>query len=81
MKDKSDQMAFERAAEYRDLIEAVSTLRTKQRVNPSRYAGPDILATTWDKGWMCSSFFVRQGKLIQRDVNMFPYYNDAEKIF
>ena len=26
-------------------------------------------------------FFVRQGKLIQRDVNMFPYYNDAEEDF
>ncbi len=26
-------------------------------------------------------FFVRQGKLIQRDVNMFPYYNEAEEDF
>ncbi|MGZ7234581.1 excinuclease ABC subunit UvrC, partial [Streptococcus pyogenes] len=26
-------------------------------------------------------FFVRQGKLIQRDVNTFPYYNEAEEDF
>ncbi len=27
---------------------------------------------------VCSGFFVRQGKLIQRDVNTFPYYNEIE---
>lgn len=26
-------------------------------------------------------FFVRQGKLIQRDVNLFPYYNEPEEDF
>ena len=26
-------------------------------------------------------FFVRQGKLIERDVNMFPYYNDPDEDF
>ena len=25
--------------------------------------------------------FVRQGKLIERDVNMFPYYNDPDEDF
>ena len=42
----------------------------------------DIFGYYVDKGWMCVQvFFVRQGKLIQRDVNMFPYYNDAEEDF
>ena len=26
-------------------------------------------------------FFVRQGKLIERDVNLFPYYNDPDEDF
>ena len=30
---------------------------------------------------MCTGFFVRQGKLIERDVNMFPYYNDPDEDF
>ena len=82
MKDMSDQMAFERAAEYRDLIEAVSTLRTKQRVIRQDMQDRDIFGYYVDKGWMCVHvFIVRQGKLIQRDVNMFPYYNDAEEDF
>lgn len=28
-----------------------------------------------------TGFFVRQGKLIERDVNMFPYYNDPDEDF
>ncbi len=56
MKDMSDQMAFERAAEYRDLIEAVSTLRTKQRVIRQDMQDRDIFGYYVDKGWMCSGF-------------------------
>ena len=82
MKDMSDQMEFERAAEYRDLIEAVSTLRTKQRVIRQDMQDRDIFGYHVDKGWMCVQvFFVRQGKLIERDVNLFPYYNDPDEDF
>ncbi|MGT2959466.1 excinuclease ABC subunit UvrC [Streptococcus caballi] len=78
----SELMEFERAAEYRDLIEAVGLLRTKQRVMNQDMQDRDILGYYVDKGWMCVQvFFVRQGKLIQRDVNMFPYYNEAEEDF
>lgn len=28
---------------------------------------------------MCSSLFVRQGKLIERDVSLFPVYNEPEE--
>ena len=38
------------------------------------------LAMPSDKGWMCVQvFFVRQGKLIERDVSMFPFYNEPEE--
>lgn len=82
MQKASDMMEFERAAEYRDLLQAVSTLRTKQRVMNQDMMDRDIFGYYVDKGWMCVQvFFVRQGKLIQRDVNMFPYYNDPEEDF
>ncbi|EHJ56410.1 excinuclease ABC subunit UvrC [Streptococcus urinalis] len=78
----SEEMAFERASEYRDLLEAISTLRTKQRVMSQDMSDRDIFGYAVDKGWMCVQvFFVRQGKLIQRDVNLFPYYNEAEEDF
>lgn len=76
------EMEFERAAEFRDLISGIAKLRTKQRIMSKDLQDRDIFGYYVDKGWMCVQvFFVRQGKLIQRDVNMFPYYNDAEEDF
>lgn len=82
MTSAADLMEFEKAAEYRDLLEAISTLRTKQRVMSQDMMDRDIFGFAVDKGWMCVQvFFVRQGKLIQRDVNIFPYYNEPEEDF
>lgn len=82
MLEASNKQEFERAAEYRDLISGIATMRTKQRVMSKDLQDRDIFGYFVDKGWMCVQvFFVRQGKLIQRDVNMFPYYNEAEEDF
>jgi len=78
----AQNMEFERAAEYRDLIQAIGTLRTKQRVMAKDLQNRDVFGYYVDKGWMCVQvFFVRQGKLIERDVNLFPYYNDPDEDF
>ena len=78
----AQNMEFERAAEYRDLIQAIGTLRTKQRVMAKDLQNRDVFGYYVDKGWMCVQvFFVRQGKLIERDVNLFPYYNDTDEDF
>lgn len=82
MQTFSDRLEFEKAAEYRDLLTAIQTLRTKQRVMSQDMQDRDIFGYYTEKGWMCVQvFFVRQGKLIQRDVNLFPYYNEPEEDF
>ena len=82
MNTAAQNMEFERAAEYRDLIQAIGTLRTKQRVMAKDLQNRDVFGYYADKGWMCVQvFFVRQGKLIERDVNLFPYYNDPDEDF
>ena len=82
MATAAQSMEFERAAEYRDLIQAIGTLRTKQRVMAKDLQNRDVFGYYVDKGWMCVQvFFVRQGKLIERDVNLFPYYNDPDEDF
>ena len=82
MNTSAQNMEFERAAEYRDLIQAIGTLRTKQRVMAKDLQNRDVFGYYVDKGWMCVQvFFVRQGKLIERDVNLFPYYNDPDEDF
>lgn len=82
MKAASDSWEFEKAAEYRDLLDSIATLRTKQRVMAKDMQNRDVFGYYVDKGWMCVQvFFVRQGKLIERNVNLFPYYDDAEEDF
>lgn len=86
LKEKMNQaaadMEFEKAAEYRDQIKAIETVMTKQKMTNTDLIDRDIFGYATEKGWMCVQvFFVRQGKLIERDVSMFPFYNDAQEDF
>ncbi|MDO4666273.1 MAG: excinuclease ABC subunit UvrC [Streptococcus sp.] len=82
MSNAAETMEFEKAAEYRDLLQSIATLRTKQRVMAKDLQNRDVFGYYTEKGWMCVQvFFVRQGKLIERDVNIFPYYNDPDEDF
>ena len=54
----AQNMEFERAAEYRDLIQAIGTLRTKQRVMAKDLQNRDVFGYYVDKGWMCCSGFL-----------------------
>lgn len=53
----SDNMEFEQAAEYRDVIKAIGTLRTKQRVMNQDLKDRDVFGYYVDKGWMCVQVF------------------------
>lgn len=82
MQIAASNLEFEKAAEYRDLLQSISTLRTKQRVMAKDLQDRDVFGYYVEKGWMCVQvFFVRQGKLIERTVNLFPYYSEAEEDF
>lgn len=75
-------MEFEKAAEYRDQIKAIETVMTRQKMTQTDMMDRDVFGYSVDKGWMCVQvFFVRQGKLIERDVSMFPFYNEAPEDF
>ncbi|MGY3765595.1 excinuclease ABC subunit UvrC [Vagococcus vulneris] len=78
----AENMNFEQAAEYRDQIEAIHTVMTKQKMTNADFIDRDVFGYAVDKGWMCVQvFFVRQGKLIERSVFDFPFYNEAEDDF
>ncbi|HGF8301672.1 TPA: excinuclease ABC subunit UvrC [Enterococcus faecium] len=82
MKKAAENMEFEKAAEYRDQIRAIETIMTRQKMTNTDLLDRDVFGYAIDKGWMCVQvFFVRQGKLIERDVSMFPFYNEAEEDF
>ncbi|WP_226656449.1 excinuclease ABC subunit UvrC [Pseudalkalibacillus hwajinpoensis] len=78
----SENMDFERAKEFRDLMFHIDKVMEVQKIQSNDGIDRDIFGYSFDKGWMCVQvFFVRQGKLIERDVSLFPFYNDAEEDF
>ncbi|MGL9791833.1 UvrABC system protein C [Enterococcus sp. DIV2461a] len=75
-------MEFEKAAEFRDQIKAIETVMTRQKMTNVDLIDRDVFGYAVDKGWMCVQvFFVRQGKLIERDVSIFPFYDDSSEAF
>ncbi|KAF1301823.1 excinuclease ABC subunit UvrC [Enterococcus sp. JM9B] len=73
----AQNLEFEKAAEYRDQIRAIETVMTRQKMTQTDFMDRDVFGYSVDKGWMCVQvFFVRQGKLIERDVSIFPFYNE-----
>ncbi|EOH63738.1 excinuclease ABC subunit UvrC [Enterococcus mundtii] len=82
MAKAAENMEFEKAAEYRDQIRAIETIMTRQKMTNTDLIDRDVFGYAIDKGWMCVQvFFVRQGKLIERDVSIIPFYNEAEEDF
>lgn len=82
MLDASEQLDFERAKEYRDQIAHIETVMEKQKITTTDFTNRDVFGYAVDKGWMCVQvFFVRQGKLIERDVSLFPSYGEPEEEF
>ncbi|RBW71542.1 excinuclease ABC subunit UvrC [Bacillus taeanensis] len=78
----SEEMNYERAKEYRDQIQHIEAVMEKQKMMMSDLVDRDIFGFSYDKGWMCVQvFFVRQGKLIERAVSLFPFFNNPEDDF
>lgn len=68
MMDASDSMDFEKAIEYRDLLENVKKVAQKQKITSSSMEDRDIIAMAKDEtDAVVQVFFVREGKLIGRD--------------
>lgn len=82
MEHAAEKLQFERAKEYRDLLRDVHTLMEKQNIVFSDFVDRDIFGYAVNKGWMCVQvFFVRKGKLLERNVSVFPHYRDPQEDF
>lgn len=82
MLEAAENLEFERAKEYRDQIAHIETIMQKQKIVSGDLSNRDIFGFAVEKGWMCVQvFFVRQGKLIERDVSIFPIHRDPDEEF
>ncbi|PJW15833.1 MULTISPECIES: excinuclease ABC subunit UvrC [unclassified Geobacillus] len=80
MHEAAEALEFERAKEYRDQIAAIEMTMEKQKMMFNDFIDRDVFGYAYDKGWMCVQvFFLRQGKLIERDVSIFPLYQDPDE--
>jgi len=76
----AEELDFERAKEFRDKITHIEATMEKQKITTTDFTDRDVFGYAFDKGWMCVQvFFIRQGKLIERDVSTFPIYNEPEE--
>lgn len=77
MKDASETMEFEKAIEYRELIESVKQISQKQKITDSRGEDRDVVAVAKDEeDAVVQIFFIRGGRLLGRDH--FFFRNSAE---
>ena len=68
MAEASEQMEFERAIEYRELLNSVKQIAQKQKITDSSGEDRDILAVAKDaEDAVVQVFFIRGGRLIGRD--------------
>lgn len=82
MTQAAEDLQFEKAAEYRDQVKAIDTIMTRQKMTQIDFVNRDVFGYYVERGWLCVQvFFVRQGKLIQRDVTSFPIYDEPEESF
>lgn len=80
MQVAAEKLEFERAKDYRDQIHNIELVMEKQTMTMNDFTDRDVFGYAVEKGWMCVQvFFVRQGKLIERDVSIFPVYKEPEE--
>lgn len=82
MMQAAENMEFERAKELRDQIRSIEAVMEKQKVTFSDTVDRDIIGFAVEKGWMCIQvFYMRQGKMIERETTSFPYYGEEAEDF
>lgn len=80
MLQASEELNFEQAKEYRDLIGYIDHVTSKQHVQFNDLIDRDIIGYHCDKGYLSVQiFFMRDGKLLARDLSLVPLYGDIEE--
>lgn len=80
MEDAAEKLEFERAKEYRDLIANIEATVEKQKMALNDFIDRDVFGYSTMEGLICVQvFFIRQGKVIEREVSIFDGIEDTEE--
>jgi excinuclease ABC subunit C len=82
MEEYSMNLQFEKAKEYKDLIDHLNKTVQKQKIILSDFNDRDIFGYYYKNGFLSIQvFYMRGGKLIERDTHITPYYADPKEEF
>lgn len=82
MKQASDDLEFERAADLRDELRYIDITVEKQKIISNDKTQRDIFNFYMNKGWISIQvFFIRQARLMKRESRLFPIVNSASEEF
>lgn len=78
----SENLQFEKAQEYKEMMESVHHVIDKQSIDFKDRKDRDVFAYYEDKGYISlQGFFIRDGKLLGRNFTVTPIYEDTEDAF
>jgi excinuclease ABC subunit C len=79
MKNAAENLDFEKAEDLHRKIVSIQTIMEKQKMTTADHKDIDVFGYAIENDWMCVQVFhIRQGKMIERDVSMFPIENKPE---
>ncbi|MBB5183608.1 excinuclease ABC subunit UvrC [Catenisphaera adipataccumulans] len=82
MQAASDQLLFEKAQDYHQMIQSVEHVMEKQIIDFKDRQSRDVFGYYEDKGYISfQGFFIRDGKLLERTLTVAPIYEDTMDAF
>lgn len=80
MEKESQLMHYEKAKEYKELLDYINVTLVKQKVEIKDTKDIDVFGYHVDKGYIsCQVFFIRGSKLVERHSNIWPMIDDEEE--
>lgn len=77
-----ETMDYEKAIEFRDLMQSIQHITEQQEVQHQDRTHRDVFAYYMDKGYLSiQGFFIRSGKLLERELSLTPIYGDVIEEF
>ncbi len=82
MYEASEILAFEKASEYKRLIESIDRVVDKQMIEMDQKGSKDAFAYYYDKGYIAiAGFLVRNGTILSKEYRLRPLYDDPRETF
>ncbi len=83
MYEASENLEFEKAGAYKEMIESVQTIVSDQQlIEKGNGNNLDVFAWYFDKGYLAiTGFLVRRGTVLNKEFRLRPLYGDAQEEF